>query len=845
MKKSMTVAAALLVGAGAAGVGAFDQVPNPWYGGDTPQVLIKEAISNAVNLSASEAPDFVAGGSGTGQSAMIVNSNAAATQQATPMSKMMTSCAFNGGGSNGSGMTNATGLVMGLDAVDILASESVVGTCSSTPSNSQDVTTGLASSGTSAFTTNVAQNWKWVLALVYGGLDYSTGLQDCGQASRINLVNNWSNLFANSCSNGAPNNICGDATHVAAGDGTHTPLWHAFRRDDGTGTSDIFSTLLGINVAFPATSNSSNNGFGASPYCNSLNWDTNVSNFPGTSPSITACALGKHDQFVGPGGVLDPQSACVFSNAISAVPATCTSPPCAATNVTGKSQFGLTATAETCGAAGTGNHRMPPAGTWGVAPVGSQPGEPSTNAKSAWDVLPTGQQDNDPIRRPCLGTTTGNPNRPAEEVCNTDGKLGLVVSMPPSDFIPDTSSGATSYATPVQYPTAGASSFGVGALPLPIFSCAPAVQGTTPRVHNGECPDGDTTYGAGLCQAPTNGTTTQVETGFGQLPISITGRSGTLAPPNSSLPLDGRVYNWYLYDGTNTDGAVSYMQQTLFTTTLINNGATTSSVTTAKVGFAGGAYRIHQVATIFQQGSKPAGIIGCQMQSIGDQMGCLVQADPCSIAYEGDDGKTWNGRTTDPNGAGTSPAGTVTDAFRVGGMYPNTATVQAFGSTSGGQLEYPLARKIYYNTAIGFGNFTTTGADVGAAGELDLAAYLSGTASAVIAGGVPMNTALVQSGFFQIGSAGPGGNTQFCEDFNEALVCGAATNNDGCASATIPSTIVSKTNGGETVCGNGIVEPFEECDPGVASQASICSTTCRCKGVDIFTGNATSPCASH
>ncbi len=844
MRKSIAIAAALLAGAGAAGVGAFDPVPNPWYGSDTVENLIKEGIGNAVNLSASEEPEYVAGGSGTGQSAMVVSSNASATQQATPMSKMMTSCSFNGGTSTGSGMTNAMGIVMGLDAVDILASEAVVGSCSSTATTTQDLTTGLATAGTSAFTTNDGnQNWKWALALVYGGLDYSTGLQDCSQQSRINLINNWSNLFANGCSNAAPNNICGDATHVAAGDGTHAPLWHAFRRDDGSGTSDIFSTLLGINVAFPSTSNASNNGFGASPYCNSLNWDTNKANFSGTSPAITACAQGKHDQFVGPGGVLDPQSACVFNNAISAVAATCASPPCAATTVTGSSQFGLSATAETCGAAGTGNHRMPPAGTWGTAPVGSQSGEPSTNAKSAWDVLPTGQQDNDPIRRPCLGTTTGNANRPAEEVCNLDGKLGLVLSMPASDFIPDTTSGATTYATPVQYPTTGASSFGVGALPLPVLSCAPAVQGTTPRVHNGECPDGDTTYGAGLCQAPTNGTTTQVETGFGQLPISITGRSGTLAPPNSALPLDGRVYNWYMYDGTNGDGSVSYMQQTLFTTTLINNGATTSAVTPAKFGFAGGAYRIHQIATIFQQGTKPAGIIGCQLRDMTDQIGCLAQADPCSIGYAGDGGKAWNSATNDPNGAGTT-TGTVTDALRVNGMYPNSTTVQAFGST-GSQLEYPLDRKLYYNTAIGFGNFTTTGADLGPAGELDLAAYLSGTASAVISGGVAMNTALLQNGFFQIGSAGPSGNTQFCEDFNEALVCGATSNSDGCAASNIPAGIVSKSNGGETICGNGVLDPFEECDPGIASQASTCNTTCRCKGVNIFTGSSTTPCVNH
>jgi hypothetical protein len=99
-----------------------------------------------------------------------------------------------------------------------------------------------------------------------------------------------------------------------------------------------------------------------------------------------------------------------------------------------------------------------------------------------------------------------------------------------------------------------------------------------------------------------------------------------------------------------------------------------------------------------------------------------------------------------------------------------------------------------------------------------------------------------------------GNPNPFCEDFNEATICGAATNVNGCASnvtstggllqnATIgsftsaPPTPIT-TPGcppampgvpactipiASTICGNGIVEPYEECDP----PSATCSLTCR------------------
>src|SRR5262249_55518503 len=130
----------------------------------------------------------------------------------------------------------------------------------------------------------------------------------------------------------------------------------------------------------PSTSNSAVNGFGTSPYCNAMNWDTSTANG-------TTCLLGANNQLTGPGGIDDPASTT------------------------------------------TPKHRRPPPRTWGDNP---HPGPHALGPA----VLPPQSQDNDPIRRTCFGTTVNNPNRAGEEVCNLDGALGLVLPMVDSDWMP-------------------------------------------------------------------------------------------------------------------------------------------------------------------------------------------------------------------------------------------------------------------------------------------------------------------------------------------------------------------------------------------------------------------------
>jgi hypothetical protein len=720
MKKSILIATFLVVGAGASSASALVA---PYQGSDTLFNVTTQAIAAAA-LSPSNA--YVGGGSGNGQSAM-----ASKLQVTAPMSRMINNgggaCSYNSG-TNGSADTNAAGIVVGLDAVDILSSTGAgaAAACNGTADNSG---TGLAYSGTTGVFngSNANQTWKWVLALIYGGKDLSPGgVTDCNSAARKALVANWSQMFQNGCANGTA--ACAAAPFNGA-------LWHAYRRDDTSGTSDVFATILGLS---PSTSNSAVAGFGTSPYCNAMNWDTSSGN--------AQCANGSHDQFTGPGGIVDPASACTIGGA--------------------------------CGAAGSGNHRRPPVGTWGDNP------DPSSVAKLAADVLPTQFQDNDPIRRACIGTTVNNHGRAGEEVCNIDGALGLVIPMVDSDWM-------LRLSTPLkQYPTSSCNTFKTGT-PVNVFTCP--IFTPTPRVHFGECPNGDQQFG-GACLVPVDTVHGSSQCTAG--PASVAG----IAVRNIGSP-DGRHYNVQMRDGTIVDGTIGYAQYNLPAL-----GKTTD--------FAGGYNRIHQVETAV--GPAP---VACQLVDMTDQIGCLTQTDPCSIGYAGNGSNTWQNRSNPAIGSGGA-VGTI-GAMRVAQILPTTTTVQLLGQAG----EYQVARKLYFNSLPGFANLTATASDTNTADEVTLAADEANP--------VFMNPIITANDFFTLGAQSPAGtDNQFCEDFNEQVVCNptptaASTlpaNVNGCAGnpAGIPTA--------STICGDGVKGPYEECDNGTANgtTGNHCSQTCRC-----------------
>jgi hypothetical protein len=898
MKKSIAASAGLLVGAGVTGVGA---VPDPWYGSD--------ALFWAVNHISGVFGAFEGGGSGAGQAAMAVDVQSTAKQNLTPMSRMINAEACSAfGGTNGSALTAATGIVIGLDAVDVYGAVAAIDTATDggtvpnggTLNGAGDNTgTGAAYGGSPvAFANgNAHQTWKWILAMLYGGVDLSRSVDgsvppDCNSTARRQLVNNWNFLFQQGGNN--PVGICNDANHKAGGDGVHAPLWHAFRPDDNSGASDVFSALIGLQSipGIPASSGTSNNGFGASPFCNAMNWDTSAENNGGTF-----CNLNGPDQFIGPGGIPDPRSACTFNYATKH---------------------------NTCGAQGSGNHRMPPdtlyqaqctpSGTapctaghncctlpdlhgtvparkamddgsfacttnadcvnnanntasganggnkgaiaWGRSPsilgVGTTTHLPdvavdnTSGTLRAPDVLPTGWQDNDPIRRPCLGNAnlTGVTNgcdvfHSAEQVCNTDGALGVVLSIASSDFIvnhTETPSGM------VQHPTSSCGgSGGITAVSPHVYNCAPFATNT----HSAECPNGDNNFGAACAFPDQSGSTDNMQ--------CLAARGKSVANVNRlalGSGYDARTHNMFMVDN-NTTGAAHYVQYRFL------SGKT-------PIDFLGGIYRLHSMNTIFDpalNGGNPTNI-GCQMASVTDQIACLLQADPCSIGFAANGGTTWG---THPNGvtgatqtaagdcfvAGSLCAGppytgancpaclqsqgqsTVgncgpnsasgvasgSDSLRLDQMYPTSTTVTALGQQA---FEYPLARKLYFNAASGFPALLhSTSGDPSIADELFFAQSVSDQSY--------FGPILSGAGYFPLANQGDAGwNNPFCEDFNEQTVCQAAGNRNACPDNNNSSLSPIPSFG--SVCGNGVQEPFEECDNGAANgtAGNACSVACRC-----------------
>jgi hypothetical protein len=837
MRNSIAIVATLVVGASATTVGAYS-VPATYFGSDTLFLVTQDAIGETPGLGASLESNYLAGGTGTGQNTMAAASAAAALQQTSPMTKMMSNGVCNAlGGVNGNLATNASGVVIGLDAVTLLSASVSGGAAAcngASDSASADGTGfGAAYSGTvGVFSgSNAKQNWKWVLALLYGGLDLSPGAPaspDCNSTARQNLVSNWSLLFQTGCSNAA--SICQDAAHKAGG--STAALWHAFRRDDASGTSDVFSSLIGLQTWLGGGQNAATyNGFGITPYCNALNWDANVvTNGNGTSVTCAGTA-GPHDQFVGPGGVVDPSSKCTFTDFKAAD----------------------LKVAETCGAAGSGNHRMPPASAYGTAPDPNVGGV--GNAPAAWDVLPTGFQDNDPIRRTCLGNSTGNPLSEAEEVCNIDGRLGVVLAIPATDFLPSTTN------HPVQYPSNQCSGTYYEGLAPNILSCAP--KGTT--AHSGQCPNGDALFSGNQCETPVDDSTSNVTS------QCLNNKSPSASIIVRGISTDGRVHNLAMYDGTVAG------QQPVFIHQTIQNGKTTPP----KVDFVGGMGRIHTVATIYDKTKGKPTNVGCQYGDVSDQMACLVQADPCSVAYGSID-PTFSERA---NGAcaylasavggnlctvagsgysgascpaaclavGTTSAALVSESVRIDQDYPNAAAVLALGKQAN---EYQIGRKLYFNSLVGFSAITGTTGDPGALGELALAEFESNEAN--------IGPLLASVGFFPLaGSQTATGNDAagvplsvfnqpFCEDFDEQTVCNPTSttsalpaNVNACpgnasapieyaAAGSIAAATAPPTQG--SICGDGNLDPFEECDNGLnnGTSGNACSVTCRCSGTTSF-----------
>ena len=151
----------------------------------------------------------------------------------------------------------------------------------------------------------------------------------------------------------------------------------------------------------------------------------------------------------------------------------------------------------------------------------------------------------------------------------------------------------------------------------------------------------------------------------------------------------------------------------------------------------GAFFRLHQSSVI------AAGSQTCQRTSATDQIGCLTQANPCSIGFAGREA------------AGVAPG---IAALNVNGLAPTVPNIEALVTTPSTADDYVLARKLWFNTIRGFEDPSL------AVGEFELARCM-GTSSKV----GPIASAL---GFVPV----PGGVR--CESFTNATCAASAT--DSC-----------------------------------------------------------------
>jgi len=262
MKKTYLIASFLVMGAGAISASALDL-----KGSDTLFTISVDVItakvfpSGPVSWSAISGLNYIGGGSGTGESAMI-----AGTQQIAPMSRFLGSVCT---GANAS-PTTSEGLVIALDGVSVVMNHNTAASdsCNGTQTDeTKQATLGMVSNRTitwAAGTNKTYANadhayaagsytfadWTDVLRILFAGMDHNAGnaaaSQNCNSDVRNALIANWGLLFENQgCSSGS----C-------------TSLKHGFRRDDYSGTTDTVQAILNL-PSIPGTKLTD-------PFCNSI-----------------------------------------------------------------------------------------------------------------------------------------------------------------------------------------------------------------------------------------------------------------------------------------------------------------------------------------------------------------------------------------------------------------------------------------------------------------------------------------------------------------------------------------------------------------------------------------------
>ncbi len=282
MRTSIAIAVFLVIGGGAAASGAALSMA----GSDTMFEITNDVLLACPNVSTLT---YAGGGSGNGQKAMgtaQAAGNTESSQLVSPMSSGVKTCAGQNNTNSSFDPSGESGLVIGLDGLSMLGNTGAGAstTCSPSGSCTPDLTKGLATSTSINYTdrdgtakTYTFSGWKDVLALLYAGFTNDSGYtmanRDCNHPARRALAENYGALFQ------TPASCAGSCTAVK----------HAFRRDDASGTTDVFRSLVGI----PQPSTSTH----VTPFCNAI--------VPGSSTGATNTwwnTLGDKQQSYGPLG---------------------------------------------------------------------------------------------------------------------------------------------------------------------------------------------------------------------------------------------------------------------------------------------------------------------------------------------------------------------------------------------------------------------------------------------------------------------------------------------------------------------------------------------------------------
>jgi len=276
MRKTVTIAAGIAVIAMMQVGGARAALNDDLLGSDT----LFEVTRFLVDVGGGSCPGagaltYRGGGSSRGEDAITaqVGSNAAPTQFIAPMSRFLRTdaCKY------GNGVT-AEGFAHALDGLAVVRSATDFDAC-----------VGVAASGSVAVTerngvgglqcrTCSGGNYTYtsivdVLRLVFSGLENDTesiALQDCNSDVRRSIVADWENIFQGTC----PGEECATS-----------PVRHAYRRADLSGTTDTFLSFLDL----PSISEV--------PFCNGIDLEDN-------DPIRVDCATAPTG-FVAPGDVVD------------------------------------------------------------------------------------------------------------------------------------------------------------------------------------------------------------------------------------------------------------------------------------------------------------------------------------------------------------------------------------------------------------------------------------------------------------------------------------------------------------------------------------------------------------